>query len=180
MIRFLLNVGINLIAAAIGLLLAAWMMPEVTLQLGGFIVATVVFAFAQGILGPFVFNVARQDASPILGGIGLVTTLIALVVASLFQGGLQIQGVYGWVLATLIVWIVTRSAAGSLEHSFSRTGTPGARNEPSDRPSATNLPGHQSCHRRLPWRGTARRAGPRCSSSMVVHVMSTAGLFPLR
>ncbi len=107
MIRFLFHVLINLVTAAVGLLLAAWLVPGVTLQLAGFIVATLVFAFAQGILGPFVFNVARQYASPILGGIGLVTTLIALFVASFFQGGLEIRGVSAWVLATLIVWIVT-------------------------------------------------------------------------
>lgn len=107
MIRFLLHLVINLITAAIGLLLAAWIVPGVSLQPAGFVVATLVFAFAQGILGPFVFNVARQYASPILGGIGLVTTLIALFIASFFQGGLQIRGASAWVLATLVVWIIT-------------------------------------------------------------------------
>lgn len=107
MIRFLLHVVINLATAAIGLLIASWLIPGVTLQPAGFIVAVLVFALAQGLLGPFVFNMARQYASPILGGIGLVTTLIALLIASFFDGGLQIRGVSAWVLGTLVVWIVT-------------------------------------------------------------------------
>ncbi|NOJ59178.1 phage holin family protein [Arthrobacter sp. 260] len=107
MIRFLLHAIINLVTVALGLLIASWLIPGVTLQPAGFTVAVLVFALAQGILGPFVFNVARQYASPILGGIGLVTTLIALFIASFFDGGLQIRGVSAWVLGTLIVWIVT-------------------------------------------------------------------------
>ncbi|MBG6191102.1 uncharacterized membrane protein YvlD (DUF360 family) [Arthrobacter sp. CAN_A212] len=107
MIRFLFHTLINLVTAAIGLLIASWIVPGVILQPAGFIVAVLVFAVAQGILGPFVFNMARQYASPILGGIGLVTTLIALFIASFFDGGLQIRGVSAWVLGTLIVWIVT-------------------------------------------------------------------------
>ncbi|WP_434993117.1 phage holin family protein [Arthrobacter sp. Ld5] len=107
MIRFLIHVLINLATAAIGLLLAGWIVPGVALQPSGFVVAVVVFALAQGVLGPFVFNVARQHAAPILGGIGLVTTLIALLVASLFSGGLTISGFMAWVGATLLVWIVT-------------------------------------------------------------------------
>ena len=107
MIRFLIHILINLVTAAIGLLLAGWIVPGVELQPTGFIVAVVVFALAQGVLGPFVFNVARQYAAAILGGIGLVTTLIALVIASLFDGGLSISGFMAWVGATLLVWIVT-------------------------------------------------------------------------
>ncbi|WP_104164935.1 phage holin family protein [Arthrobacter sp. SX1312] len=107
MIRFLIHILINLVTAAIGLLLAGWIVPGVELQPTGFIVAVVVFALAQGVLGPFVFNVARQYASAILGGIGLVTTLIALAIASLFDGGLSISGFMAWVGATLLVWIVT-------------------------------------------------------------------------
>ncbi|MBG6226400.1 uncharacterized membrane protein YvlD (DUF360 family) [Arthrobacter sp. CAN_A2] len=107
MIRFLIHILINLATAAIGLLLAGWIVPGVVLQPAGFVVAVVVFALAQGVLGPFVFNVARQYASAILGGIGLVTTLIALAIASWFDGGLEISGFMAWVGATLLVWIVT-------------------------------------------------------------------------
>lgn len=96
----------HLISSAIALLLANWILPQVTLHATGFIVAVVVFALAQSILSPFIFNIARQYASAILGGIGLVSTLVALWVATLFPDGLSITGL-GWVLAPLCVWIVT-------------------------------------------------------------------------
>ena len=70
-------------------------------------VAVVVFSAAQGLLAPFVFNVARKYASAILGGIGLVSTVLGLFVATLFPGGLQISGVTAWVLSALVVWLIT-------------------------------------------------------------------------
>lgn len=107
MIRFLLTVLSNLVMAAVALLLADWWLHEwVTLHLGGFFVAVAVFTVAQTILAPFVFNMARQYASAVLGGIGLVSTFLALWVASLFPGGVEVRGL-GWVLAPLLLWIVT-------------------------------------------------------------------------
>jgi hypothetical protein len=66
-----------------------------------------VFTVAQAILAPFIFNVARQYASALLGGIGLVSTFVALLIASLFPDGIRIEGVVTWILATLIMWIIT-------------------------------------------------------------------------
>jgi hypothetical protein len=105
-VRFLFSVATNLITSAVALLLAYWILPQVTLHVSGFIVAVVVFALAQGILSPFIFNLARQYASAILGGIGLVSTFVALWIATLFPDGLEIRGL-GWILAPLLVWIVT-------------------------------------------------------------------------
>lgn len=107
MVRLLIRIGINLATAALGLLVASWVIPGVTLSASGFIVAVVVFTIAQTLLGPFVFNLARKHADAILGGIGLVTTFLALFVATLFPGGLHIADLTAWVLAPLVVWIVT-------------------------------------------------------------------------
>lgn len=107
MIRLLIRVAINLATAALGLLVASWVIPGVTLSASGFTVAVVVFAIAQTLLGPFVFNIARKYADAILGGIGLVTTFLALFVATLFPGGLRIAGVTAWLLAPLVVWVIT-------------------------------------------------------------------------
>ncbi|CAG7598373.1 phage holin family protein [Leucobacter soli] len=106
MIRFLLSLVSHLVMSALALLIANWILPQVTLHVGGFIVAVLVFALAQAILTPFVVNIARKYASALLGGIGLISTLLALWVATLFPGGIEISGL-GWVLAPLIVWIVT-------------------------------------------------------------------------
>ncbi|MCI2956110.1 phage holin family protein [Agromyces atrinae] len=107
MVRFLIRAAIFLVTAALGLLVAAWILPEVVLSPSGFITAVIVFAIAQSILAPFILNMARKYAPALLGGIGLVSTFVALLIATFFPGGLTITGIPAWVLATLIVWLVT-------------------------------------------------------------------------
>lgn len=107
MIRMLLQAAINVVMAALGLLVAGAVIEGVTLSVAGFVAAVVVFVLAQAILGPFVFNLARQYASPILGGIGIVSTFLALWIATLIPNGLSINGASAWVLAPLLVWVVT-------------------------------------------------------------------------
>lgn len=107
MIRMLLTFAANLVVAAVALLLAGLLLSEwVTLNVGGFLVAVLIFTVAQSLLTPFILNIARKYASALLGGIGLISTLLALWVATLFPGGLAISGL-GWVLAPLLVWIVS-------------------------------------------------------------------------
>lgn len=107
MIRLLIRAAIFVGTAALGLLVASVVLPDVQISLSGFLVSVGVFALAQSILAPFIFNMARQYAPAMLGGIGLVSTFVALLIASLVPGGLTITGISTWVLATLVVWIVT-------------------------------------------------------------------------
>ena len=111
MIRLLIRAGIFVGTAALGLIVAALVVPDVRLSLSGFLVAVGVFALAQSILAPFIFNVARQHAPAMLGGIGLVSTFVALLIASVFPEGLRISGVSTWIAATVVVWIVTALGA---------------------------------------------------------------------
>ncbi len=111
MVRFLIHVAISLGSAILGLLLAALLLPGFHMEWGGIVVAVLVFTIAQAILAPFVFNVARKHASAVLGGVGLVSTFLSLLVASFFPGGIRLEGIVTWILATLIVWIVTALGA---------------------------------------------------------------------
>lgn len=110
MIRFLLRIAIFLGSSAIGLLVAAWLVPGVSVSAWGFITAVVIFAVAQAILSPFFLKMASRYASAFLGGIGLVSTLVALVLASVLTHGLSIRGVGSWIAATVVVWVVTAVA----------------------------------------------------------------------
>ncbi len=111
MVRFLIRAAIFLASAAIGLLCAALLLPEVSLSGEGFVIVIVVFAIVQSILGPFLFKIASQNARAFLGGIGLVATFIALLVANLIPGGITITGWRTWILCTLVVWLVTAVAS---------------------------------------------------------------------
>lgn len=110
MVRFLLRVAIFLGSSAIGLLVAGWLVPGVTLSAWGFVAAVVIFTVAQAILSPFFLKMASRYASAFLGGIGLVSTFAALLLASLLSNGLSIRGVGSWVGATVVVWLVTAAA----------------------------------------------------------------------
>lgn len=107
MIRMLTTFLVNLVSSALAFLVAMWLIPDFNLEMSGFFIAVAVFTLAQTILGPFVFNMARQYSAPLLGGIGLVSTLLSLFIASLFPGGLTIDGIGTWVLSALVVWFIT-------------------------------------------------------------------------
>lgn len=108
MIRALLTFGINLVLAAVALLVVSFTTEGVTMQWSGLLWTVLVFALAQAVLAPFVFNLARKYASAVLGGIGIASTLLALWVATLASnGGLRINGLGAWVSTALIVWVIT-------------------------------------------------------------------------
>ena len=120
MIRSLYTFATNLVSSAIALLLArAFLSQWVTLNVAGFLLAVVIFTVAQSLFTPFVLKMARKYASAMLGGIGLISTFLALWVATLFPGGLRISGL-GWVLAPILVWIVTALGSWILVGVFLR------------------------------------------------------------
>jgi hypothetical protein len=109
-IRLLLRTAIFLGSAAIGLLVAAALVPGVSVSVSGFVTAVVIFSVAQAILSPFFLKMASRYATAFLGGIGLVSTLAALILASVLTHGVSIRGIGSWVGATIVVWLVTALA----------------------------------------------------------------------
>lgn len=107
MISLLIRIVINLASAAVGLIVSSLVLPDFQVQPSGFVVAVAVLTIAQSVLGPFVFNVARQSAPALLGGIGIVSTLLALVIAAQWPGGITVSSLTTWVLAAIIVWTCT-------------------------------------------------------------------------
>lgn len=109
MIRFLIRATIFLGTAAIGILVAAAILPDFRVSPSGALLAIAIFAVAQSLFAPFILKQARRSAPALLGGIGLVSTFLALLVTSFFPGGIAVTGniIVTWILATLIVWLVT-------------------------------------------------------------------------
>lgn len=110
MIRFLIRLAIFLGSAALGILAASLVLDDVSVRPLGFVVVVVVFTIVQSVLAPFIAKMASRYASAFLGGVGLVSTALALWIATLVSDGLTITGGVTWVLATLIVWLVTALA----------------------------------------------------------------------
>ena len=111
MIRFLVRSLIFLVSAAVGLLVAAWLVDGVAVTAGGFLVAVVLFAVIQSILTPFLAKVTATNASALLGGVGLLSTFVALWLTTLIGDSLTIDGgVSTWLAAIVIVWLATALA----------------------------------------------------------------------
>lgn len=111
MVRFLLTVAVQLVAAAIGLLVAGWAVDGLTVTFGGFVLAVAVFTATTALVQPFAMKTALKHAKPILGATALIATFVGLLVASIVSGGLQIEGADAWLLGTLVVWAATLVAA---------------------------------------------------------------------
>jgi Mycobacterial 4 TMS phage holin, superfamily IV len=99
---------------AIGLLVAAWVVPRVSMSASGFIVAVLVFSAAQVILSLLILKLPHGYASLLLGGSGLAVTILALGLAAASTHGLTIDGFPSWLATTLVVWLVTTIGAISL------------------------------------------------------------------
>jgi uncharacterized membrane protein YvlD (DUF360 family) len=113
-VRLAISVGVYLAAAALGLLLTGVLVDGVAVRAQGFLVAVVVFAVVQSLLTPWVAMLARRHATWILGGFGLISTFLALLVAQSFSTGLSIRGASAWISATVLVWVVGAIASAVL------------------------------------------------------------------
>ena len=101
----LIALTVELVANAIGLLVAKWLLPVFVITPAGFLWVIVIFTAARFILAPLIFKLSFRYVRAITGGIALVTTFVGLLVTTWLTDGLQISGVSTWVLATLVVWL---------------------------------------------------------------------------
>ncbi|QUR69093.1 phage holin family protein [Mycobacterium spongiae] len=121
MTRVLMRAIVLLGSWAIGLLVAAWVVPGVSLSVSGFILAVVVFSVAQAALSLLILRLPHGYASLLLGGTGLAMTIVALLVGSALSDGLAINGGASWVAATVVIWLVATVGAISVPDLFDRT-----------------------------------------------------------
>ena len=113
MIRFLVRTLILFVANAVGLLVAAVVLDDMSMDVQGFLIDVVIFTIVVALMSPFLDSSFRRGraGSSALGGVALIATLIALVVADLLSDGLSISGVGTYVLAAVIVWAASLIAA---------------------------------------------------------------------
>jgi hypothetical protein len=110
-IRLIVRTAIMLVANAVGLIVAASLLDGMSLNWEGLLWATVIYTVAFALMQPFLAMQARRRATPLLGGVALIASLIALIVADVISDGLDITGVGTWVAAAVIVWIASLLAA---------------------------------------------------------------------
>jgi hypothetical protein len=121
MTQILVRAVVVMASWAIGLLVAAWVVPGVSVSASGFIVAVALFSIAQALLSVLILNLPHAYASLVLGGAGLVLTVVALGLASAWTDGLSLRDFASWAAATLVVWLVTTIGAICLPEVFARS-----------------------------------------------------------
>jgi hypothetical protein len=118
----LIRAAIFLVSAFLGLVVADLLLPGFFLHWNdwwGILLAVVIFAVLQSILAPWLLRVTRRHAEALIGGIGLLSTFVALLIAVLIPAaGIGIDGPVAWIVGTLIVWLVTALASWLLPPLF--------------------------------------------------------------
>jgi uncharacterized membrane protein YvlD (DUF360 family) len=107
MIRLLIRMVLAIVGNAVGLLVAAWVLDDMTLDASGFIIALLIFSAVMVLAQPLLRQIAIKSVEALQGGTALVTTFVALLVTDLISDGLSIEGFWTWIAATVIVWLAT-------------------------------------------------------------------------
>jgi hypothetical protein len=128
MIRFLVRTAIFIVSAAVGLLVTAAVVDGFEVTASGFLTAVLIFAVIQSVLSPFIAKVTARNAAAFLGGVGLLSTFVALWLTTLIGDALTIEGgATTWLAATVIVWLATALATLLLPIILVKTGVEAAR-----------------------------------------------------
>ncbi len=111
MIRFLIRTLIFFLSALIGLIVADLLLSGLTVDFTSYLTVAIIFALIQALVAPIMLRIVRGKASAFTGGVGLISTFVALFLTNLLLSGLRITGLSTWILASLIVWLAGAVAA---------------------------------------------------------------------
>ena len=121
MIRFLVNFAVYMAAAAIGLLVADIVLDDLSINYPvGFLIAAVLFGLIQAIIEPLMASITQKNAQMLTGGVGLFSALIALFVTATISDNISVDGVTGWFLSALIIWLASMFAGFILKVTIAK------------------------------------------------------------
>jgi putative membrane protein len=103
----LARVGLSLVGNAIGLFIAALVLDDMSVDGLAFVIAVVIFTVLTAVIEPLVNKFAERTTPALQGGSALLTTLLALIVTAFVSSGLEISGLSTWIIATVLVWLLT-------------------------------------------------------------------------
>lgn len=121
--EILLRGSARVAAWGIGLLVAAWTVPGVSMRAHGFIVAWVFFSAVMGVLSMFLLRLPHGYASLGLGSAALITTFVALAIGAATANGLSIPTPAAWLATGVVVWLTTTISATVVPDVYIRKGT---------------------------------------------------------
>lgn len=112
MIRFLIRTAIFFLTALVGIVAADVILTGFSVAgWTSYVSVAIIFALIQAVLSPLIGKSAERRAPAFMGGIGLVSTFVALLVTNLVSDSLRVDGASTWIAATVIVWLFGAIAA---------------------------------------------------------------------
>ena len=112
MIRFLIRLVIWFAAAFIGIVAADIFLSGFSVSgWTSYVIVAAIFAIIQSLIAPMMNQYTERNAKMFMGGVGIFSTLIALIVTNLISGALTISGIGTWIAAAIIVWLFGALAA---------------------------------------------------------------------
>ena len=105
MVRLAISVVATVIANAVGLLLAVFILPGFVIDPMSFIITLLIFTGVMVLTGPLVTKIAVTSMPQIRGSIALVTAFLGLKVTDWLTTGMDIGGISNWLAAPLLVWL---------------------------------------------------------------------------
>jgi uncharacterized membrane protein YvlD (DUF360 family) len=104
----LIRIGLVLAGNALGLWITSLLLDDdMSISGTAFIIAVVIFTVLTLVLEPIVSRLTEKYVDILSGGTALITTALALILTAWISDGLSIDGIGTWLLATVIVWLVT-------------------------------------------------------------------------
>jgi hypothetical protein len=114
MVRFLIRLVIYFISAFLGIVAADIILGDKFVVSGwiAYLWVAGIFAIVQAILSPLIGQMVQRNASAFSGGVGIVSSFLALLVTNIASSNLTVSGgVVTWILAALIIWLFGAIAA---------------------------------------------------------------------
>ena len=114
MVRFLIRLVIYFVSAFLGIVAADIILGDKFVVSGwiAYLWVAGIFAIVQAILSPLIGQMVERNASAFSGGVGIVSSFLALLVTNIASSNLTVSGgVVTWILAALIIWLFGAIAA---------------------------------------------------------------------
>lgn len=107
MIKTFKKILLTVIGNFIGILLASLLLSKFHITGLGILVSVLLFTLAQLVLSPIVGKLTSKYAPSLNSLIALITTYLALLLTSIFTTGLKVDGIFTWITASVLIWLLT-------------------------------------------------------------------------
>ena len=107
MLRLLATVCLYVLGNAIGIFVASYVLEGFSINFLSLITVAVIFTVIVVVATPLLVKISLRQVPQLTGGIALVATFVGLFGATLLSDGITITGVTTWILAPLIVWLIS-------------------------------------------------------------------------